>query len=572
MRHPGSVLGRAGLLVALLAWSSGGVRGQAPAPIARSAPGGFQILDAAAPAGAAPLLRDVRFLPIRLSTPVESFSPRTDIPREETFEAGARIRLPDGSRLYRVATQETTALLQVTAAGARVVGRYRGNGGASGILATVAASAFGPWLAFSVAPAGGGAAGVVLARTDGSSVASPLMVPPAGAVPSSVAFAAGALFLTSACGTLVRVDTATFGSAAIPLPVPAGFIDDAIRVSDDGSAIALRAGISEAACVVLRVPAAGGPVVAFGAPGPVRGPNYGAPGVRPRLSLTADGSLVSFFEGSGSEFNLLVGEAFGLQFTVPLNPGIGLALGIESEIVIGDGNNVLTFFANRPPAGRILVTIPYVILQLLLGFAGNVPIHLFNSLDGLFPSSAMPFMELDGHCQAGPGGPRFFLMGPAGAPRKLIRVEPGVTGGSAPIDGLESVEEAALLGTGLLAVRGRLSGASDPSGWLVPVTGGAALPFTAFSPLPPRRVASDPGASRLAVVFGSAGADQLWTWSAASPAAPVLVETAPQIGDDLEWTPDGRLIYRAGGGAIRRWHPEGFVESVASFSSPVINL
>ena len=83
--------------------------------VAERLPNGEMRLAAAEETGAAlaPIsgFGAITFLDVRWTTPSESWTPRTDIPRESDVEGLSRLVLADESRVYRILTSAGTAFL-----------------------------------------------------------------------------------------------------------------------------------------------------------------------------------------------------------------------------------------------------------------------------------------------------------------------------------------------------------------------------------------------------------------------------------------------------------------------------
>lgn len=497
-------------------------------------------------------LDGVSFLDIRWSTPVESWSPRTDIGRTESFNLGERVRLGDGSRVYRVLTQSGTAFVRISDEDVSILGETVGDGLTSGYGAELAAATDGPWVAFATIGTLGIAPRVYVARTD---VAGPSVVDigPAGGLPglnrTSLAFAQGALFFTDEV-SLWRHDLGSGLTQQVPLPVTTLWIDSEIAVSGDGSTIALRAGDSESACMLVVVSADASQIIPFGQLGPKLPINYQDPTARPGFSLSYDGSLVPYFESDQVALSLFVAENFGAHANVSLGTmDLGALIGIESEIALGEGGNGtgtgpgLVLFLPLPWYGNVAVSVPYSLLQYLLTVFNNGIFGMLSALCSNAPygSSLAPTVTVEGHFSTGPLGDKFFIMGPQGASHDLVRLGNGQQFGAKVLQGLDTVHETALAGS-MLFVRATSS--------LVP---GQATSLFAYDMLADesfdssnmgvgdiQELTATQDGSRVAWCLAAPTSGTIWLHDAYTG---VVTTVTGQLSGGMTWTQAGNLVF-----------------------------
>lgn len=534
----------------------------------RLGPSSFRIAGVASPGAAAVAvggLGPVSFLDLRWTDVIEAFSPRTDIPRQEEFTHGRRIRLPDGSRLYRVLGPQGTAVVLVGDGGAGVLASAAGDGLTSGIAPLAAVSPFDPWIAVSTIGIPGSAPRIILARTDLPAGSATFDVAPPGGWPglhaTSLAFAAGSLFFTTSGGVLWRVPLDTRVPAPVPLPVPSTAIDSEIAVAAGGGTIALRAGPAPQAWRVLAVTVATGAVASFGPPGPTMGVHHSDPRRRPALSVSPDGSLVPHFSSTGATLDLLVGENYGFHFS-PLLVAAGVAwlAGVESELAIGDGGQILTFLVPVPGAGNVLVSLPYPVLSFALGILGQSLFTVFQNVFNPFPAVPAGSLAVRGHFQFASGGYRFIVMGPAAAPADLVQLVPGGGGGEIRLSGLDVVHETVRFGGDVLLMRATAAGAASPAVFAVPLPAGPVVTSAILGPGSAIRLAGAPDGESAAFVYSSGpGQSALWRFDRGESAAPAPFAPQSDIGPDLQWRGDGHLAFRTGAGTIQTLSRSGNV-------------
>jgi hypothetical protein len=291
--------------------------------------------------------------------------------------------------------------------------------------------------------------------------------------------------------------------------------------------------------------------------------NYASPGARPQLSTSPDASLVSFFDNPGSQISFLIGEGYGMNLTVQVIPATSVIIGIESEVVVGDDPNLLTYFINLPPFGRVLGTIPYTLLQFMLGFTGSAPLHLFNTIGGMYPPPVAATLIMDGHFQLQADGPRLFVLGPENGTRKLVQITPGIVASDVRLSGFAALAETAIVDPGLLLAR-TTDGAGQSAAYVIPLTSGPTTPFSAYSGLGAKRLRGSSDHARAAVVLDGALGDELWLFEAPN-VTPELIAVHPSIDGDLEFHSDGTLRFRNGDGTIYSRKADGLVIPAGTF-------
>ncbi len=561
------------------------LNGQGPAVAAQETNGTFDIRTVSTIGGGLVLadgLDDVTFLDVRLTATVESFSPRHDIPKGESFEWGTRIRLADASRVYRVLEQNGTSFIRVHDGGVTTLAEEPGDGLTSGFSSTVAAPRFGPWVAFATIGTPTIPARVYLARTDILGQTSDVDVSPPGGLPTlntgSLTFAQGALFFTDAT-TLWRHDLATGQTAAVTMPVSTSWVDPEISVSGDGTTIALRAGDSENLNVLIISSADGLQLNAFGQPGPKLPIGYQSPSSRPGFALSHDGSLVPYVESTSSQRTLFVAENFGQYENKTLGSvGVSTLIGIESEIALGDGSNGtsagprLVLFLPLPFIGNMLVSAPYSLVQFMLSTPGNSPgfFQIMSNFGGLgpFSTASLPTVTVEGHFATGTHSDRYFLMGPQGQPRDLVRIGDTDYFGQQILSNLGTVHESAMVGNWLvLRADSSVVAGQNTSLFVHDTVAGFTFNSSSLGAGDITAVSASSDACKLAWRQSGPGNDTIWLFD--THTSTVTAASASPLGG-MVWTQTGALIY-GNGGAVFSSSP-GIAPTFVASTAQVITV
>ncbi|MAG57426.1 MAG: hypothetical protein CMJ83_14135 [Planctomycetes bacterium] len=513
--------------------------------------GGWELAVAATPGGApAPVagLGSITFLDAVWTNELESFTPRSDIPRTEEFQQGRRVRLPNGSRIYRVLTTTGTAMVRVDARSMVILGQVAGDGLTSGFAPGIGAASFAPYAAFTTL---GASPRVYVVRTD---TASPTLVDvtPVGGLSNlahdSLAVVQDAVFF-SADATLHRVDLNLLITQPIALPGAPTWVDSEIAISGDGTTIALRAGSSGTACRLMTLDASGTNIAAYGTDGPVMELNYADPSQRPAYSLSHDGLIAPYFKRTATTIEFYMAENYGLNLS-PLLGTLDLqsVIGIESEIALGDGTGSgrLVTFVPLPFFGNMLVSLPYPMLQFLLNLGG--PGGFFGALNGfsnfgLFGPGVSPVVTVDGHFRLDPFSSVFFILGPQGSPRNLVQIAGSNVFGRTRLTGIEQVLDVATLGADWLVVRAETTTVPGQgvAAFFVPISGGHAIDSSVLGPGDISGLAVAPGGHVIAAVHSNTPAgDTLWVIDGSAGVITSMTTTGWCPG--VQWSSSGAAL------------------------------
>jgi len=532
--------------------------------VAERLPNGEMRLAAAEETGAAlaPIsgFGAITFLDVRWTTPSESWTPRTDIPRESDVEGLSRLVLADESRVYRILTSAGTAFLLVDDDGARVLGQLPGDGLTSGFGSELAASTNGPVLAFATIEAPNESPRVFTAPIANTGKRF-VDVSPAGGVPglqpSSLTLAQDALFFTDD-STLWRHDLISGATLPVPIPAAIQWIDHEIAVSGDEMTIGLRAGTSATMNRMVTVTADGLTAIVYGTEAHNLPINYTDPANRPGYSLSYDGTLLPHFQRSNSHIKTLVAENFDTHQDCLLGQMNRSALiGVESEIALGDdplglAPGGITLFLPVPQFGNMVAALPYQFLMLALetNMYGSGLFQSLSQLNGLspYPPGQAPTLTVAGQFTAATTSDRFFFMGPQGVDRDILRISTGAPFGEILFQGLGQVHESVQVGS-MVVIRAETSSTPGAPSALFVVDLSNGLTFDSSS-LPGGSVtgaSGSPDHTRIAWTRtgGSTSGEDLWLYDAIAGSAMMFSDVRSAAG--LQWRLGGDLLVATGG-------------------------
>lgn len=538
---------------------------QGPVVVEHLPSGTARLATASSPGGpltTLPGFASVTFLDIRWTTEIECKSPRTDIPRRTEVNGIPRVELPNGTRIYRILVGGETHLLRVDDAGAAVIATWAGDGLTSGFGPDLAASPSGAILAAATiaTPSEYSRIHVCTPTTVGFSDVSPIDGI-AGLKATSMVVADDAVFFTAQTD-LWRHDALTGATQIVPLPMPVTWIDDEMAISGDGSTIALRAGKSVTKNRMYTVSADGTHVIPYGTESRNLAVNYSDPQRRPGYSLSYDGTLLPHVHRTGNAVRVYVAENFAIHRDNYLGMMTAASvIGVESEIALGDdplgiGSSGLLLFLPIPQYGNMLAALPYNYLQFLLatGILGNNLFVGLQQLTGLspYPAGQAPTLTVQGHFTADTVSDRFFLMGPQGAPRDLVRVAAGAPFGETTCQGITLVHESAQVGSMIVLRADTTSIPGQSTGlFVVDTSNGVFFNSSAFPGGNVTRLAASPDHTLLAWTrtTSSPGHEDVWLYDDETSTASVYPGAGGECG--LQWTDAGELMFAAQGALMR---------------------